>query len=87
MTFAGIVACQVGTAGGTWRRADALSNPARHPPLIRLKEASMAVAVADRTSVTAEPEAVQATGEAIVEARAVEKRYDTGHSRSTRCAT
>ncbi len=38
----------------------------------------MAVAVADRTSVTAEPEAVQATGEAIVEATCVEKTYDTG---------
>jgi putative ABC transport system ATP-binding protein len=38
----------------------------------------MAVSVADRSSVTAEPEAVQATGEAIVEATRVEKTYDTG---------
>ena len=38
----------------------------------------MAVSVADRSSVTAEPEAVHATGEAIVEATRVDKTYDTG---------
>ena len=38
----------------------------------------MAVSVADRSSVTAEPEAVHATGEAIVEATHVDKTYDTG---------
>src|SRR5512133_2222384 len=38
----------------------------------------MAVSVADRSPVLAKPEAVQRTEEAIVEARRVEKIYDTG---------
>jgi putative ABC transport system ATP-binding protein len=38
----------------------------------------MAVSVADRSPVRAEPEAVQSTEEAIVEATRVDKTYDTG---------